>query len=43
MEFIGGKEDEEPFPTDVANRTNEFYRAVSSIALAPHDIIRVKR
>ena len=43
MSFVGVREDELPFATDVANRTNEDYEAISDIELVPHDIIRVKR
>ena len=43
MAFISVKDGEEPFGTDVANRTNELYQATADIELAPHDIIRVKR
>lgn len=43
MLFVGGKENELPFETDVANRTNEDYEATSDTELKPHDIIRVKR
>lgn len=44
LEFLPRPESGElPYPVPVANRTNEDYRAVSNIALKPHDIIRVKR
>ena len=43
LTFIGGKESEEPFAADVANRTNEDYQALVDVKLEPGDIIRVKR
>ena len=41
--FLPSKEGEEPQPVELANRTNEDYRAKSSLPLRPHDIIRVER
>ena len=41
--FLPSKEDEEPQPVDLANRTNENYHAKSSLPMRLHDIIRVKR
>ncbi len=43
LTFIGGKGDEEPFVTNVANRTNEDYQALVDVKLESGDIIRVKR
>ena len=41
--FLPSKEDEEPQPVDLANRTNENYHAKSSLPMRLHDIIRVER
>lgn len=43
LEFTGVKEGEQSYAVDIANRTNELYRATSDRELACGDIIRVKR
>lgn len=43
LEFVPTREGEVPYPVEVANRTNEDYRAVSDVALQPGDILRVER
>ncbi len=41
--FLPSKEGEGPQPVELANRTNEDYRAKSSLPMRLHDIIRVER